>query len=132
MRRGPMRLLAFRDSIPRSAGLLPFGPAITGFPPSRGSTAARGNGRRSWITAQLYPSRRGCWRCSGGYLHHTLSLGRTDDASQIARRAASGPQDVPERRFHLVHLHGVIGLLPERRAVLRADHEPVRPEAQLL
>src|SRR6267378_8129467 len=45
VRRGPMRLRAFRDLDPRSAGLLPFGPRTAGFPPSRGSTVARGIGQ---------------------------------------------------------------------------------------
>ena len=53
VRRGPMRLRAFRDLDPRSAGLLPFGPRTAGFPPSRGSTVARGIGQGPRVTTQL-------------------------------------------------------------------------------
>jgi hypothetical protein len=52
VRRGPMRLRAFRDLDPRSAGLLPFGPRTAGFPPSGGSTVARGIGQEPRVTTQ--------------------------------------------------------------------------------
>jgi len=52
VRRGPMRLRAFRDLDSRSAGLLPFGPRTAGFPPSRGLTVARGIGQGPGVTSQ--------------------------------------------------------------------------------